>query len=216
MQAIFYARVSTQQQGKSGLGLDAQREAVERFAASNGYSVEAGFVEVETGKGHDALVRRPKLAEALATAKRLKAPVIVAKLDRLGRDVHFISGLIVNRVPFIVAELGPNVDPFMLHIYASLAEKERKLISERTKAALAAAKRGGKKLGRHGVALAQKHREDAEAFAASMRPTIEELRAAGISTVRAITDELNRRAIPTPRGGRWHTRSVQLLLQRLR
>src|ERR1700730_11033912 len=99
---------------------------------------------------HDALDRRPQLAAALAHARRLKAPAVVAKLCRLGRDVHFISGLMANRVPFLVAEMGPNVDPFMLHIYASLAEKKRALISERTKAALAAAKRGGRKLGTAG------------------------------------------------------------------
>src|SRR5947209_17399126 len=105
------------------------------------------FVEVETGKGSDALDRRPQLKAALAAARKLKCPVVVAKLDRLSRDVHFISGLMAHRVPFVVAELGPDVDPFVLHLYAALAEKERALISGRTKAALTAAKAKGVKLG---------------------------------------------------------------------
>ena len=122
---VSYIRVSTGKQGKSGLGIEAQREAIARFAAAEGLEVLAEFVEVETGKGTDALDRRPKLAEALAKARKAKAPVVVAKLCRLSRDVAFISGLMAQRVPFIVAELGADADPFMLHIYAALAEKER-------------------------------------------------------------------------------------------
>jgi DNA invertase Pin-like site-specific DNA recombinase len=129
--------VSTGKQGKSGLGIEAQREAIARFAAAEGLEVLTEFVEVETGTGNDALDRRPRLAEALAKAKRAKAPVVVAKLCRLSRDVAFISGLMARRVPFIVAELGAEADPFMLHIYAVLAEKERALIADRTRAALA-------------------------------------------------------------------------------
>ena len=122
---ISYIRVSTGKQGKSGLGIEAQREAIARFAAAEGREVLAEFVEVETGKGADALDRRPKLAEALAKARKAKAPVVVAKLCRLSRDVAFISGLMAQRVPFIVAELGADADPLMLHVYAALAEKER-------------------------------------------------------------------------------------------
>src|SRR3954469_1583145 len=147
MRAIGYLRVSSAQQGRSGLGIEAQRAAVERFAAEHGYEVVAEHVEVETGKGCDALDRRPQLAAALKRAKAEKCPVIVAKLDRLSRDVAFISGLIAQQVAFIVAELGPDVDPFLLHIYAALAEKERALISARTKDALAAAKARGVRLG---------------------------------------------------------------------
>jgi DNA invertase Pin-like site-specific DNA recombinase len=138
--AIAYYRVSTARQGRSGLGIEAQRAAVVRFAEAEGLELTAEFVEVETGKGADALDRRPQLAAALATGRSRKCPVIVAKLDRLSRDVAFISGLMAQRVPFIVAELGRDADPFMLHLYAALAEKERRLISERTKAALAAAR----------------------------------------------------------------------------
>src|ERR1043166_7466721 len=146
-QAVAYYRVSTARQGRSGLGIDAQKDAVRRFADANAFEIVAEFTEVETGKGSDALDRRPQLAAALAAGRAGKCPVVVAKLDRLSRDVAFISGLMAQRVPFIVAELGIDADPFMLHLYAALAEKERRLISERTKAALAAKKAQGAKLG---------------------------------------------------------------------
>src|SRR4051794_39881795 len=121
--AIAYIRVSTQRQGRSGLGLDAQKDALARFAEAEGFTIIATYVEIESGKGADALERRPQLAAALAAAKAATGrkqpavPVLVAKLDRLSRDVHFISGLMTQRVPFIVAELGADADPFMLHIY---------------------------------------------------------------------------------------------------
>lgn len=139
--AIAYYRVSTQRQGRSGLGIEAQRAAVARFADAEGVAIVQEFTEVETGKGADALDRRPQLAAALSQARQAKCPVIVAKLDRLSRDVAFIAGLMVQRVPFIVAELGADADPFMLHLYAALAEKERRLISKRTKAASPLARR---------------------------------------------------------------------------
>ena len=138
---VTYLRVSTDRQGKSGLGLDAQREAIARFAEAEGLELLAEHVEVETGKGADALDRRPVLREALTRARKAKASICVAKLDRLSRDVHFISGLMVHKVPFIVTTLGADADPFMLHIYAAFAEKERALIGERTRAALARRRR---------------------------------------------------------------------------
>src|SRR5450432_72895 len=144
---VTYVRVSTARQGKSGLGLEAQQAALARFAEAEGYNLIQTFKEVETGKGADALDRRPQLAAALKAARKLKSPIIVAKLDRLSRDVHFISGLMTHRTPFIVAELGADADPFMLHLYAALAEKERRLISQRTREALAAKKAQGVKLG---------------------------------------------------------------------
>jgi DNA invertase Pin-like site-specific DNA recombinase len=131
--AIAYTRVSTARQGRSGLGLEAQQAALARFADAEGYSLLETFQEVETGKGADALDRRPKLAAALKAARKHKAPIIVAKLDRLSRDVHFISGLMTHKTPFIVAELGADADPFMLHVYAALAEIERRAISQRTR-----------------------------------------------------------------------------------
>src|SRR5262249_40211267 len=141
---ISYVRVSTARQAKSGLGIEAQRAAIARFCEAEGFEAVHEYVEHETGKGHDALDRRPQLAAALRDAKRRICKIVVAKLCRLSRDVAFVSGLMAQRVPFIVTELGKDVDPFMLHIYAALAEKERNLISERTKAALAKSK---KKLG---------------------------------------------------------------------
>ena len=143
--AVAYYRVSTQRQGRSGLGIEAQRAAVARFADAEGIAIIQEFTEVETGKGADALDRRPELAAALASARQAKCPVVVAKLDRLSRDVAFIAGLMAP--PFIVAELGADADPFMLHLYAALAEKERRLISERTRAALFSRKATGTKLG---------------------------------------------------------------------
>jgi len=204
---IAYCRVSTGRQGRSGLGPEAQREATQRFANANGFAITGEpFVEVETGKGADALEKRPQLKGALDAARKRKCPVIVAKLDRLSRDVHFISGLMQQKVPFIVAELGPDVDPFMLHIYAALAEKERALISERTKAALRAAKARGVVLGnpRLAEARASRMRANAEEEArqtALALPTIQPLFEQGRS-LRAIARELEARGIPTARGGR--------------
>src|SRR4051794_23086135 len=180
--AVAYLRVSSEQQGRSGLGIDAQRQAVGRFAAEHGFAIVETYTEVETGKGSDALDRRPQLAAALRRAKAERCPVVVAKLDRLSRDVAFVSGLMAQRVPFIVAELGPDVDPFMLHVYAALAEKERALISVRTKDALTAAKARGVRLGNPKnldaageagrAALAQR----ADRHAANVLPLIDDIR----------------------------------------
>jgi DNA invertase Pin-like site-specific DNA recombinase len=217
--AIAYTRVSTSRQGQSGLGLEAQRAAIDAFCAQHGYEITAHYTEVETGKGHDALERRPQLAAALGHARKLKGPVIVAKLDRLGRDVHFISGLMVERVPFIVTELGVDTDPFMLHIYAALAQKERALISARTKAALKAAKARGVKLGspiaRETVAIAMAHRwGDTSANRAAALKAIKAIRAAGIVSARGIARELTARKVPTPTGSTiWAPAQVQRLLR---
>jgi DNA invertase Pin-like site-specific DNA recombinase len=140
---IGYVRVSTATQGKSGLGIEAQQEALARFAQAEGYEIVRVFVEVETGKGSDASERHPQLAAVLAEARRKRCSIGVAKLDRLSRDVHFISGLMAHRVPFVAAELGADVDPFILHLFAALADKERAMIGARTKAALATAKARG-------------------------------------------------------------------------
>ena len=219
-QIISYLRVSTGKQGKSGLGIEAQREAIARFAAAEGREVAAEFVEVETGKGSDALDRRPRLAEALAKARKAKAPVVVAKLCRLSRDVAFISGLMAQHVPFIVTELGADADPFMLHIYAALAEKERALIAERTRAALAQKKAQGAKLGNRtnlGEAQAKgvaANRAMADAFAANVLPVVRQIEATGATTHRAIAAALNARGIRTARGGAWHDSTVRNLLAR--
>src|SRR5208283_974411 len=152
---VAYLRVSTSQQGRSGLGIESQRDALAKFANGEGFEIVCEFVEVETGKGSDALDRRPQLAAALSKARALRCSVAVAKLDRLSRDVHFISGLMAHRVPFVVAERGADVEPFMLHLHAALAERERKVISERTIAALAAAKARGQALGNPKLAEAR-------------------------------------------------------------
>jgi DNA invertase Pin-like site-specific DNA recombinase len=216
---ISYCRVSTGRQGKSGLGLEAQRQAITRFTEARGFQVVGEpFVEIETGKGADALDRRPHLKRALDAAGKRKCPIVVAKLDRLSRDVHFISGLMTKRVPFIVAELGPDVDPFMLHIYAAMAEKERAVISERTKAALAAAKARGVKLGnpRLAEARAPLMRANAEVAArqsALALPVIKPLYEQGLS-LRAIARELTAREVPTARGGQWSAVQVSDILRR--
>ena len=146
--AVAYTRVSTREQGKSGLGLEAQRAAILAFAEREQIAVSGWFSEVESGKRvSDTLLERPQLSAALKASQELKGPVLVSKLDRLSRDVHFISGLMAHKVPFLVADLGADVDPFMLHLFAALAEKERVMISQRTKAALAALKARGVKLG---------------------------------------------------------------------
>jgi DNA invertase Pin-like site-specific DNA recombinase len=220
--AVAYYRVSTQRQGRSGLGIEAQRATVTRFAEAEGMAIVAEFVEVETGKGADALDRRPHLSAALEAARKAKCPVLVAKLDRLSRDVAFISGLMAQRVPFIVAELGADADPFMLHLYAALAEKERRLISERTRAALAQRKAQGARLGnRRNAAYAaslgrQAQSDEAERFAQNLLPFIEAIKRSGISTLAGIADALNARGFRSARGGKWHISSVQGVLTRAR
>ena len=214
---IAYLRVSTQRQHRSGLGLDAQRAAIERFAASESLTIAAEYVEAETGKGTDALDRRPQLA----AAKAAKCSVVVAKLDRLSRDVAFVAGLMAQRVPFIVAELGCDADPFMLHLYAALAEKERRLISERTKAALAAKKVAGAALGNphnlvHAGSLGRAALiESADKFVESLVPIVQAVRSEGAATLREMAQALNRRGVKAPRGGAWHPSSVANLLTRL-
>ena len=214
MSVVAYVRVSTGAQGRSGLGLEAQRELIARFAQANGFTVVAEHQEVETGQGSDALDRRPMLRKALAQAKKLICSIVVAKLDRLSRDVHFISGLMTQRVPFLVAELGPRVPSFMLQIYAAFAEEERRMISERTKAALQAAKARGVKLGnpRLEVAHAQ-NRAVADAFAAKVKPVIAALRAEGL-TLRAIAARLTELGVETARGGKWEATQVRAALLR--
>ena len=133
---VSYIRVSTARQGRSGLGLEAQREAIAQFCRRENFTVAAEYVEVESSKGADALDRRPKLAAAIKAARKLKGPVVVAKLDRLWRDVNFVSSLMVHKVPFITVELGADTDPFLLHLFAALAERERRIIGERTRLAL--------------------------------------------------------------------------------
>lgn len=214
--AIFYLRCSTSEQGKSGLGLAAQREALDRFAATEGFLPADVITEVASGKlGIDD---RSGLRDALAKAKKLKCPVIVAKLDRLSRDVAFISGLMARGVPFIVAELGIDTDPFVLHLFAALSEKERKLIGSRTKDALAAKKAQGVVLGnRTNLSEAQAKGQatnaaKAAAFVAKMHPTIQRMVDQKM-TMTQIAAELNSSGIKTANDGTWHKSTVSRLLK---
>jgi DNA invertase Pin-like site-specific DNA recombinase len=209
--AIGYVRVSTAGQAKSGLGLEAQRDAIQSFAKAEGYKIADIIEEHESGKGADALDRRPKLAAAIKAARKHGGPIIVPKLDRLSRDVHFISGLMGHRVPFIVTELGADVDPFVLHLFAALAQKERALISQRTKQGLQAAKRRGVRLGGW-TAGSERSQREAAALAERMRPVMAEL--AHLSARQAAA-ELNRRKVPTATDGRWYAATVIRLRERL-
>ena len=218
-QLVTYLRVSTGRQGRSGLGLEAQREALARFAEAEAFDIAHEYVEIESGKGADALERRPQLAAALAAARKKRCAVAVAKLDRLSRDVHFISGLMAHRVPFLVAELGPDVDPFILHLFAALAEKERALIAKRTREALQRAKArgvalGGPKLAEAREAAVEKLKAIADKHANYALPFIREAQRAGATSLRDIAEALNARGVPTPRGRRWHAMSVKNVLAR--
>lgn len=221
---VSYLRVSTARQGRSGLGLDAQRAAIAQFAQAEGFEVVEEFVEIESGKGADAIERRPQLAHALARARRAKCSVVVARLDRLSRDVAFISSLMARRVPFISVELGADCDPFMLHLYAALAEKERALISARTKAALAAkrAEEAGWKpgnprnLAEAGALGRAANKRAADVFAANTLPLIRQIQASGATNCQAVADALNSRGIRTARGGKWYASTVSNILKRAR
>jgi DNA invertase Pin-like site-specific DNA recombinase len=222
--AIGYVRVSTASQARSGLGLEAQRAAIARFAEAEGFEVSRVYEEIETGSGSDALGRRPQLAAALKAARKSKAPVLVAKLDRLSRDVHFISGLMSHKVEFVVCDLGRQSDPFVLHLYAALAEKERGMISARTKAGLAAAKARGTKLGMNARSKGEIRKIQAAGAAANkaaavqqietIRDRIESALKDGAS-LRKASELLNERGVASPAGGRWHAPSLLKAARRL-
>lgn len=213
-QAVIYRRVSTSEQGKSGLGLEAQGSALARFCTAEGFETVASFEDVASGKL--SLDGRPGLAAALAKAARLKCPVIVSKLDRLSRDVAFISGLMARGVPFIVAELGADVDPFVLHLFAALGQKERQLISQRTRDALASMVGTGKLGNKTNLVEAQAkgaagNVAASAAFAARVLPVIGGLRNSGLS-LNKIADRLNDLNTPTMRGGLWTAKAVSRVL----
>jgi DNA invertase Pin-like site-specific DNA recombinase len=233
-QAVGYIRVSTTRQGRSGLGLEAQRQAIEAFCKAEGVELVSVMTEIETGKGSDALERRPQLLEAMTMARKLKCHVIVAKLDRLSRDVAFIANLMVQKVPFVTVELGYDADPFLLHLFAALAEKERAMISQRTKAALQATKRKIEAQGFHATqhgttitklghpspilsaALARRAAvARANETARTVAPVIEEIRGSGIRTLVGIADALNARGVKSTNGCKWHPSQVSRVLHRL-
>ncbi len=214
---VAYYRVSTQQQGRSGLGLDAQRKAVEDYLNGGRWTLIAQFTEVETGKGADALDKRPQLRAALDLCRKRKATLVIAKLDRLARNVHFVSGLIESGVEFCAVDM-PKANKTMIQMYAVMSEWERDAISKRTKEALAAAKVRGVVLGRTGPQNVKKMNEqrhaDAQAHADNLRATLRGLQKQGLSQ-RAIADELNRLGIKARRGGVWQLRTVQRVLARV-
>lgn len=210
MKAIAYMRVSTREQGDSRLGLEAQREYIRRFAESESLEIVEWVEEVQSGKQvSDTLAKRPSLASALEKARAISGVVVVSKLDRLSRDVHFISGLMVQKVPFVVCELGSGVEPFLLHLYAALAEKERAVISQRTKAALGALKARGVKLGSPQLDKALKARMASTKAAAE--PHRAALEAAGAGTLRQTAAKMNAAGSRTNTGSLWAPSSVARL-----
>lgn len=207
---VTYLRVSTEKQGVSGLGLEAQRGAVLSFAASRGGQILNEHVEVESGKRHD----RPALAAAIADAKRSGAVLLIAKLDRLARSVALISSLMETRVEFVAADM-PDANRFVLHILAAVAEHEREQISARTKAALAAAKARGVVLGRNGQVLADRAIAEAVEFAKPLKADVQAILAGGARTLKQVADELNARGVRSREGGRWWPSNTSALLRRL-
>jgi DNA invertase Pin-like site-specific DNA recombinase len=207
---VAYYRVSTDKQGRSGLGLDAQQAAVTQWLDGGSWELIETFTEIESGKR----VKRPELAKALALCKRHKATLLIARLDRLARNVHFISGLMEAKVKFVACDM-PEATPFMLHIYAAVAQEEARAISARTKAALAAAKARGVRLGVTGAeTLAPKWKAEAKARAAELAPVLRDLQTKGY-TLRGMAAELTTRQIATPRGGRWSAQTVKMVVGRL-
>jgi DNA invertase Pin-like site-specific DNA recombinase len=212
---VGYYRVSTSHQGRSGLGLEAQRAAVRSFVQSRGGALVDEYTEVETGKGSDALQLRPALNKAMAQTKKRRARLVVSKLDRLSRNVCFISGVMERGVEFVTVE-APESDAFTLHIYAAVAEQERKRIAQRISEALAAKKARGETVGNlknlrpHNEQRSTKARE----FAASLARTLKAYQKAGM-TQRAVVDELNAQGIKTARGGQWSLVQLQRVLARI-
>lgn len=212
---VTYYRVSTQRQGVSGLGLEAQRHAVQEHLNGHAHEIVAEFIEIESGKRND----RPKLVEAIELCRKRKATLIIAKLDRLARNVHFISGLLDSGIEFTAVD-NPHANKMMIQLLAVFAEHEREQISKRTKEALAAAKARGVKLGardqktlsnmgNRAIATA------AEEFAEKLRLTIEGLKAQGIVSASAIAEELNRKSVASAKGGSWSAATARRLLRRL-
>lgn len=217
---ISYHRVSTEKQGRSGLGLEAQKKAVADYLNGGEWELLHEFIEIESGRRKD----RPQLKAALDMCKREKATLVIAKLDRLARNVAFVATLLEGRIKFVCCDM-PEADSTMLHIYSAMAEREAIKTSERTKSALAAAKARGKQLGwsmpfriaeqrdasKRGAAS---NRRQAQQFASNVVPVVESIRAAGVNSLASIATALNARGIATARGGKWHAATVQRLLRR--
>ena len=207
---IAYHRVSTARQGDSGLGLEAQQKAVADYLNGGDWEMLEEYVEVESGKSHK---KRPQLASAISACKQHKATLIIAKLDRLSRNVAFVSALMESGVEFLAVD-NPNANKLMVHMLAAFAEHERDQISQRTKVALAMAKKRGVQLGKHSAVLSKQNAEQAMRHARKVAPMVSELRKG--RSLRKLTDAMNSLEVPTPReGSKWHVTSVQRLLGRL-
>ncbi|MBL1430692.1 MAG: recombinase family protein [Robiginitomaculum sp.] len=202
-----YLRVSTQRQGISGLGLEAQRKAIELLLDGKPYRE---FIEIESGKK----AKRPELEAAIAYCRKHKTKLVIAKLDRLARNVHFISGLMETGIDFIAADM-PNADRFMLHVYAAMAEEEGRRISERTKAALAVAKARGVELGKNGKVLAAKNKAEADVFARGVSSNFERLGISQDMSLQSIANLLNIDGVTTRQGEIWYRATISRLLSRI-
>jgi DNA invertase Pin-like site-specific DNA recombinase len=218
MKYVAYYRVSTQKQGKSGLGLEAQQKMVNDFVTANGGEIVREFTEVESGKNSD----RPELIQAMKHASLIGGRLLVGKLDRLSRDLNFITSLQKNRVDFVVSDL-PGCDSFTINIYGALAQREREMISSRTKAGLAAAKARGIKLGTNNLNMelvkeagakgVESIKQNADDFAIKVTPIIQAMKDQGKS-YRAIAAELDKLEVKTARGGKWTARAVINVIER--
>lgn len=211
---IAYYRVSTAQQGRSGLGLEAQQASVAAFLKGHNHELVAEFVEIESGRNTE----RPKLHEALAAARRHHATLVIAKLDRLARNVAFVAGLLESNVEFIAADM-PTANRMVLQMMAVVAEHEGRMISERTKAALAAAKARGVRLGgpnlREAQAIARKViMAQADEHAGTVLPALRQIATSGVRSLHTAADRLNQQGAKTARGGRWHGTTVSNMLAR--
>ena len=215
---VIYLRVSTTKQGITGLGIDAQRQTCHDYLDGGDWKVIKEFTEVESGAKKDK--DRPQLAEALELCAETKATLLVAKLDRLARNVAFVSALMESKVDFVAADM-PHANKLTIHIIAAMAEYERDQISQRTKAALAAVKDKGKKLGNKNIravgAMGRAARTvQADETAEAIYAVIERIRSFGITSMRKIAVELVERKVPTPSGKRkWHPQQVKLIIDRV-
>ena len=212
---VAYFRVSTDKQGKSGLGLDAQRRAVQQYLNGGTWSLIGEFTEIESGKRNE----RPELAKALAACKRQKAKLVIAKLDRLSRNLAFIATLMDSGVEFIAVD-NPHANKLTVHILAAVAQHEREVIAQRTKDALQAAKARGVVLGNPKLDAVRDRavasvKADADRFARNVAPIIREIQSSGVPSHRGIARALNARGVATARGGAWTAVQVGSILRRV-
>lgn len=212
---VAYYRVSTAKQGRSGLGLEAQQEAVRQYLAGGQRELVESFMDIETGKGSNALEKRPGLRAAVDLARKKKATLLIAKLDRLARNVHFVSGLMETGVQFQCCDF-PTADRTMLHIYSAMAEHEGRRISQRISEALQAKKRAGKPIGNPASLKPHNTARSAAAaeFATKLKPTLDAYKAQGM-TQRAMVEAMNAAGIKTAQGGQWSLQQLQRVLARL-